>query len=136
MRNPVFRLMSVVLLTSSNNSTPRTVADDARSYSAVTTALPGQEVKDPVMQLVSNLAMVPGGKFLIVSSEGVYHGSHFDPNGYFTMLRITQGKKLFVLGVPRGGRSEISKHAKTHWTLLEDPELDIYLFVAEAGTTL
>lgn len=92
--------------------------------------------KDDVTNALTVLPMSLVDKFLIISSEGVYHTSHFDPNGFHTMLRVERGKKLVLLGVPRGGHGKITPYVTSHWDLFADESLDIYLCLIEAGSTL
>lgn len=115
----------------------RVVSDGTRSMDSFWMSLPQKENSgDKSMAAVAALAPVLVDGFLIVSSEGVYHTSHFDPEGFFTMLHVYKGKKLVVLGVPRCGKVKIIRNTKTHWDLFNDPNLDIYLCVIEAGCTL
>jgi hypothetical protein len=91
---------------------------------------------DDLANMLHMLSPVPVSPYTVMSAEGAWHPSHFDPNGFGTMLSMVRGHKAAIIAVPRDSRVRIPPHLNNHWDLVKRPDMDVYFIVIGRHQTL
>lgn len=107
-----------------------------RACQATRTAAPLRASNDVLAETLHLLSPTPVSPFDVMTTEGGYHTSHVDPNGFGTMLHMVRGRKAALIAVPRHSGVQIPPHLDDHWELVKRPDMDVYFVVWHPNQTL